>query len=65
MSEEIGLLAGKIWNFLNAKGEVSVLLLKTKLGVPSSLLYLALGWLMREEKIYIKQETKDYRVGLR
>ena len=65
MSEEIGLLAGKIWNLLNAKGEVSVLLLKTKLGVPSSLLYLALGWLMREEKIYIKQETKDYRVGLR
>jgi len=65
MSEEIGLLAGKIWNFLNAKGEISVLLLKTKLGVPSSLLYLALGWLMREQKIYIKQETKDYRVGLR
>ncbi|NIM03727.1 hypothetical protein GTN66_06225 [bacterium] len=64
MSEQVGLLAGKIWNFLNAKGEVPVLVLKTKLGVPNSLLYLALGWLMREEKIYIKKERKDYRVGL-
>jgi len=25
---------------------------------------LALGWLMREEKIYIKKQMKDYRVGL-
>lgn len=64
MSKQIGLLAGKIWNFLNAKGEVPVLVLKTRLGVPNSLLYLALGWLIREEKIYIKKEMKDYRVGL-
>jgi len=64
MSEQVGILAGKIWNFLNAKGEVPVLELKTKLGVPNSLLYLALGWLMREEKIYVKKEKKAYRVGL-
>jgi hypothetical protein len=64
MSEQVGLLAGKIWNFLNASGEVPVLVLKTKLGVPNSLLYLALGWLLREEKIYIKREMRDYRVGL-
>jgi len=64
MSEEVGLLAGKIWNLLNATGEVSVLVLKTRLGVTNSLLYLALGWLMREEKIYIKKQMKDYRVGL-
>jgi len=64
MSEEVGLLAGKIWNFLNAHGEVSVLVLKTKMGVPNSLLYLALGWLLREEKIYIKKEMKDYLIGL-
>jgi len=64
MTEEVGLLAGKIWNLLNATGEVPVLALKTRLGVPNSLLYLALGWLMREEKIYIKKQMKDYRVGL-
>ncbi len=64
MSEEVGLLAGKIWNLLNATGEVPVLVLKTRLGVTNSLLYLALGWLMREQKIYIKKQMKDYRVGL-
>jgi hypothetical protein len=64
MSKQVGLLAGKIWNFLNAKGEVPVLVLKTRLGVPNSLLYLALGWLMREEKIYIKKEKRSYLVGL-
>lgn len=56
-SQEIGIVAGKIWNCLNEQnGEIDVIKLKNSLEVTNSILFLALGWLLREDKIIIVNE---------
>ncbi|MCS7231497.1 MAG: winged helix-turn-helix domain-containing protein, partial [Elusimicrobiota bacterium] len=51
-SQEIGIVAGRIWNYLNEKNNfVELLRLKFDLKLDNTILYLALGWLAREDKI--------------
>lgn len=50
-SEEIGLISGKIWQYLNKNGETPIPELKLNLKLNYALLYASLGWLAREEKI--------------
>ncbi len=63
MTNQTGFLAADICNMLNDCGETSVLTLKSKLNVSNTLIYLAIGWLLREGKVYIKKEGDDYLVG--
>lgn len=66
MQHELGTAAGRIWSYLDqAKGEVTVLKLKSQLGMNNSLLYMALGWLAREEKITLVERDRGYMVSLR
>lgn len=51
MNENIGINAGKIWQYLEANGETKVVRVKRDLKLSSSELYLALGWLAREENV--------------
>src|SRR6266478_2972893 len=50
MNQEIGILAGKIWHTLEAKGEMSVAALKKAVGSREPAADWAIGWLAREEK---------------
>ena len=64
--EKAGELAGKIWEALNANGELSGKDLKkaTKVRADKDL-YLGLGWLLREDKIVVTEEDKDITVVLK
>ncbi len=65
MIEKVGDAAGKIFQFLEKNGEVSVLKIKTGLKMSSSLVCMGIGWLAREEKLNIKDAKKDVKVSLK
>ena len=55
MNNQIGETAGEIWRLLNQEGELSFARIKKSLGQKESLVYMALGWLAREEQICIRE----------
>ncbi len=64
--EKAGALAGKIWEALNANGELLGKDLKKAIKVRADKdLYLGLGWLLREDKIVVTEEDKDITVVLK
>jgi hypothetical protein len=65
-TEDIGINAGKIWNYLSNKNDFSsVLELKFQLNLTNTELYLALGWLAREDKIVFLEEENVLKVRLK
>ncbi len=65
MRDQIGLTSGEIWKYLTEKNNATVIELKAKLGVSNTLLHLALGWLMRENKIELLESGHTFKVLLR
>jgi hypothetical protein len=53
---DIGYMAGKIWHLLDDEGELSITEIHDKLDVSEPLLYSAIGWLCREDKIHCSEE---------
>ena len=51
MKEQIGMTAGRIWERLRTDGELNLSQLPKILNENSALVYQALGWLAREDKI--------------
>ena len=47
----IGTLAGKVWKYLNKNGATTASALVKELGAKSNDVYMALGWLLREDKL--------------
>ena len=61
MKNEIGETAGRIWETLNTRGKVAINQLPKILNENSMLVYQALGWLAREDKIeYFIEKKKTY-----
>ena len=50
----IGLNAGKVWRILNEKGELSMFDLCRELSLTFEDVALAIGWLSREDKIFLR-----------
>jgi predicted RNA-binding protein (virulence factor B family) len=66
MSSKIGLIAGDIWHYLSENGKSSPIKIKSVLGISNTMLYLALGWLSREDKIIIEQDDEySYKISLK
>ncbi|MGD1155385.1 MAG: winged helix-turn-helix domain-containing protein [Terriglobia bacterium] len=65
MQNDIGETAGKVWQALSDEGPHTVVQLKKKLKAPNELLFFALGWLAREDKVEIVSAQKSFRVQLR
>lgn len=66
LNESAGEIAGRIWETLNEKGELSVKDLKKAAKAKTEKeLYLGLGWLLREDKINSRTEGKDIMVSLK
>ncbi len=64
--EKAGELAGKIWEALNAAGELSGKDLKKAIKTRSDKdLYLGLGWLLREGKLNVNEDEKEIFVSLK
>lgn len=61
MKDKIGETAGKTWKFLKEKGEVNIAQLPRNLKEKSAVVYQAVGWLAREDKIeYRTKATKTF-----
>ncbi len=65
MNEKIGTMAGQIWTALNENGALNGKDLKKAAKVKTDKeLYLALGWLLREDKVSVSEEGKEILVAL-
>lgn len=64
MKEKIGITAGMIWKTLKSKEEVNVSQLPRILKEKSDIVYQALGWLAREDKINYSTKNKKNFVSL-
>ncbi|MCK9618716.1 MAG: winged helix-turn-helix domain-containing protein [Lentimicrobiaceae bacterium] len=61
---EIGRKAGRIWEYLYTNGECSATELKKKLKINTKELYLALGWISRNDKIAIYEKDGEQYIFL-
>ena len=52
MIENAGAFAGRIWTALNETEGLTLKQIKTKTKLKDKELYLGLGWLLREDKIF-------------
>lgn len=64
--DNTGLLAGQVWTTLNEHGELDNKQLKklAKMRTDKEL-YLAIGWLLREDKIEVVGDTKSFTAQLK
>ena len=56
MIQSIGETAGKVWEFLNEKGESNIIQLMQGVEADAGLILQAIGWLAREDKIRIEKK---------
>jgi hypothetical protein len=64
VKDKIGKTAGAIWKILKKKKEVNVAQLPKFVNEKSALVYQALGWLAREDKIEYHTKTAKTFVSL-
>ena len=66
MTALVGTLAGAIWNALNENGALNTKDLKKAAKIKTDKdLYLALGWLLREDKVVVTEAEKVVTVALK
>lgn len=66
MIEKIGLVAGSVWTTLNENGAMSAKDLKKACKIKADKdLYLAMGWLLREDKLNVVEEGKELTLSLK
>ena len=64
MQQQIIESAGKIYNYLSDKDEVTINKLKKDMDLNENFTYMGLGWLSREDKITYTQKPKSVTVQL-
>lgn len=66
MTETVGTFAGAVWNALNENGAMNTKDLKKVAKIKTDKdLYLALGWLLREDKVTVAENDKVMTVVLK
>jgi len=66
MIATVGTLAGAVWTALNENGTLNTKDLKKVAKIKTDKdLYLALGWLLREDKVVVVEEEKVMNVTLK
>lgn len=66
MTALVGTLAGAVWTALNENGALNTKDLKKAAKIKTDRdLYLALGWLLREDKVVVAEEEKTVTVTLK
>jgi len=65
MKEQIGETAGRIWNTLREHQELSLSRIPKVVGEKEPLVYQALGWLAREDKVEYRTERNRTLVSIR
>lgn len=66
MNEKVGLLAGAVWTALSENGTMTAKELKKAAKLKSDKeLYLAMGWLLREDKLTVTEAEKEITLSLK
>jgi hypothetical protein len=65
MNSEIGKTAGDIWRLLSKSSSLTIAQIKKALALKDNVLYMALGWLAREDKVEFKTEGRTTKVSLK
>ncbi len=65
MEQNIGNVAGKVWQILSSKGPKSVSALVKDTGEKKDNVLIALGWLLREDKLTTEVKGKCTMYGLK
>jgi len=61
----IGETAGNVWHILESKGPLTIAKLVKEVEAPRDVVMQALGWLAREDKISIDEDSRTRVVSLR
>ena len=61
---DIGINAGVIWHLLSEKGELSIREIGELTNFREPFIYLALGWLSREDKVRFLEKNGMVYIGL-
>jgi hypothetical protein len=61
----VGEKAGLVWKILNESGPLSMAKVVKAVGGPRDVVMQALGWLAREDKIWIEEDGRTRVVSLR
>lgn len=64
MEETIGEVAGEVWDFLEDNGETSVSGVTKGVDAPGTKVYMAVGWLAREDKLEFIDKKRGNAVRL-
>jgi hypothetical protein len=65
MMQSIGDSAGKVYNFLNEKGEATLSQLKRGVKADPNLILEGIGWLAREDKLRIEKKGRYVTYSLK
>ena len=65
MITEIGIVAGEIWHYLDAHGDVLVSDMVKRIDKPRDLILMSLGWLAREGHVVLLLVDGNYKISLR
>jgi len=63
--EQIGQTAGLVWRALSEQGPQSLAKLVKSIDAPRDLAMQAVGWLAREDKVWIEDSKRGRMIGLR
>ena len=63
--DDIGEVAGLVWQSLNEHGEQSLASIKSSVDAPSDLVLAAIGWLAREDKLWFVAKRRSLVLSLR
>ena len=63
-TETIGDAAGHVWHYLNEHGPTSLSRLVKDVDLPRDVVMQAIGWLAREDKVTIDEESRSKIVSL-
>lgn len=64
-NHQIGQTAGAVWTYLTDKEKTSLATMKKDLSVSSELLFAAVGWLAREDKLEFSVSGNSVRISLK
>lgn len=63
--EQVGETAGAVWRVLSERGPLSLAKLVKEVDQPRDIVMQAVGWLAREDKVWIEEDTRTRVVSLR
>lgn len=62
---ELGVVSGKIWNYLEENKKVKLSKLVAEIGSDEKIVLMGLGWMAREGHALLEEENNEYQVSLR